>query len=209
MNETARAFIEAALEAGALRFGRFTLKSGRSSPYFFNLGAFDSGERLRRLAGWYADALQAAALPFDMLFGPAYKGIPLVAATAVILAGRGHSVPFAFNRKEVKDHGEGGGLIGAPLFGRVLILDDVLTLGTSVRESVALIRGAGATPCGVLVALDRCEADAEYGSARGRLEAECGLPVRFLAALDDVAAYLETTGLDAAALAAIRAGSAF
>jgi orotate phosphoribosyltransferase len=151
-------FIDLALRRAALRFGRFTLKSGRESPYFFNAGLFSDGESAAVLGRCYAAAIVAAAVPFDMLFGPAYKGIPLATATAAALwSDHGHSVPYAYNRKEAKDHGEGGLLVGAALKGRVLIVDDVITAGTAVRESLELIRAAGAQPVGVALALDRQE----------------------------------------------------
>ena len=151
-------FLALALRLGVLRFGRFTLKSGRESPYFFNAGLFDTGAAIAGLGRAYAATLVAARLPYDMLFGPAYKGIPLVTATAAALAEHhGRDVPYAFNRKEAKDHGEGGRIVGRPLAGRVLIVDDVITAGTAIRESIAMIRAAGATPAGVLLALDREE----------------------------------------------------
>ena len=158
MSNLRQDFIAFSVAAGVLRFGEFKTKAGRTSPYFFNAGLFNDGA----IAGAAGRILRANAprlrqLPFDMLFGPAYKGIPLVAAIAIALAGHGRNVPFAFNRKEAKDHGEGGSIVGAPLAGRVLIVDDVISAGTSVRESVELIRAAGATPCGVLIALDRME----------------------------------------------------
>src|SRR6185312_14997467 len=153
-----REFLDLALARNVLRFGEFTLKSGRISPYFFNAGLFDSGAALATLGRAYADAAVHAGLRFDMLFGPAYKGIVLAAVTATALAERhGRDVPFAYNRKEAKDHGEGGTLVGAPLRGRVLIVDDVITAGTAIRESLELIRASGATPAGVLIALDREE----------------------------------------------------
>src|SRR6476646_8891345 len=157
MQEYQRQFLESALARDALRFGEFTLKSGRVSPYFFNAGRFDSGAALAALGECYAAALAAAGTEFDMLFGPAYKGIPLATALACALAARGRDVPVAFNRKEAKEHGEGGRLIGAPLAGRVLIVDDVITAGTAIRESLQIIREAGATPCAVVIALDRQE----------------------------------------------------
>ena len=140
-----------------LRFGEFITKAGRKTPYFFNAGLFSDGASLRQLGGFYAKALLASGIDCDQLFGPAYKGITLAAATAIALAAKGHNVPFSFNRKEAKDHGEGGSIVGAPLAGRVVIVDDVITAGTSVRESVAMIRAAGAMPAGVLIALDRME----------------------------------------------------
>jgi orotate phosphoribosyltransferase len=182
-------FLALAIEREALRFGEFTLKSGRSSPYFFNAGRFDSGAALARLGACYAAALEAGGVACDMLFGPAYKGIPLATAAATALAARGRDLPLAFNRKEAKTHGEGGLLIGAPLAGRVLIVDDVITAGTAIRESVALIRGAGATPCGVLIALDRQERGQGERSATQEVTAEFGIPVIPVASLDDLLAY--------------------
>jgi len=157
-------FVKFSVEAGVLRFGEFKTKAGRMSPYFFNAGLFDDGAKLGRLAEFYARRLIDSRLPFDMLFGPAYKGIPLAAAVAVELARRGRNVPYAYNRKEAKDHGEGGTLVGAKVAGRVLIVDDVISAGTSVRESIALIREAGAQPCGVVIALDRQEKATENGA---------------------------------------------
>jgi orotate phosphoribosyltransferase len=182
-------FLARAIEREALRFGEFTPKSGRSSPYFFNAGRFDSGAALARLGACYAAALEAGGVACDMLFGPAYKGIPLATAAATALAARGRDLPLAFNRKEAKTHGEGGLLIGAPLAGRVLIVDDVITAGTAIRESVALIRGAGATPCGVLIALDRQERGQGERSAAQEVTAEFGIPVIPVASLDDLLAY--------------------
>ena len=150
-------FVEFALASQVLCFGEFTTKAGRLSPYFFNAGLFNDGAKLKRLGEFYAQAILASGLAFDMLFGPAYKGIPLAAATAIGLAGAGHNVPFAFNRKEAKDHGEGGTVVGAKLAGRVLIVDDVISAGTSVREALDLISAHGATPAGVVIALDRME----------------------------------------------------
>jgi orotate phosphoribosyltransferase len=185
-----RAFLDLALEREVLRFGTFTLKSGRESPYFFNMGRIDSGAALAGLGRAYAAALQRSGLAFDMLFGPAYKGIPLAAATAIALAdGYDRDVPFAYNRKEAKDHGEGGSLVGAPLAGRVLVVDDVITAGTAVRESLALIRAAGATPAGVLIALDRQERGAGSRSATQELVHEQDVPVVAIAGLEDLLAY--------------------
>ena len=152
-----QAFLDLALSNGVLRFGEFTLKSGRVSPYFFNLGLITRGAAMAQLGRLYAQALLASGLPFDMLFGPAYKGIPLVTSLAIALADMGHDLPYAYNRKEAKAHGEGGNLIGAPLAGRVLVVDDVLTAGTAVRESIGFIKAAGARPAGVVLALDRQE----------------------------------------------------
>ena len=184
-------FIEFALGCKVLRFGEFTTKAGRLSPYFFNAGLFNDGQSLGQLAGFYAKAAEAGGIDFDMLFGPAYKGIPLVAAVAVALAQRGRNFPFAFNRKEAKDHGEGGSIVGAPLAGRVLILDDVISAGTSVRESVNLIRAAGATPAGVLIALDRQERGQGDLSAVEEVQRDHGIPVVAVASLRDLMAYLE------------------
>ncbi len=183
-------FIEYAVACGVLRFGSFTLKSGRTSPYFFNTGLFDTGARLGRLGEFYARALIHRGLRADVLYGPAYKGIPLVCTTAIALARQtGEEVPFAFNRKEAKDHGEGGSLVGAPLKGRVLIVDDVMTAGTAVRESLALIRAAGAEPAGVLIALDRQERGQGERSAAQEVTADYGIPVIAITRLDDVLAY--------------------
>lgn len=185
-----RDFIELALSRDVLRFGDFTLKSGRQSPYFFNLGRIDSGAALARLGEAYAAALVRAQLPADMLFGPAYKGIALAAATAIALATHhGRDLPWAYNRKEAKDHGEGGVLVGAPLKGRVLIVDDVMTAGTAVRESLALIRAHGATPAGVLIALDRQERGQGELSASQEVAREHGIPVIAITGLDEVLAY--------------------
>jgi len=184
-----RRFLDLALERSVLRFGEFTLKSGRISPYFFNAGRFDSGAALRALGACYVEALSVAGLHFDMLFGPAYKGIPLATAVAVALAASGRDVPLAFNRKEAKQHGEGGRLIGAPLHGRVLIVDDVITAGTAVRESIEIIREGGGEPCGVLIALDRQERGQGERSAAQEVSAELGLPVIAVAGLNDLLAY--------------------
>jgi len=184
-------FIEFALGCKVLRFGEFTTKAGRLSPYFFNAGLFNDGQSLARLAEFYAKAVEAGGVHFDMLFGPAYKGIPLVAAISMALAQRGRNFPFAFNRKEVKDHGEGGNIVGAPLAGRVLIVDDVISAGTSVRESVELIRAAGATPAGVLIALDRQERGLGELSAVQEVQRDYGIPVIAVAGLGDLMAYLE------------------
>ena len=206
-------FIRFALDAGVLRFGSFRTKAGRDSPYFFNAGLFDDGARLGALAGFYARRLLRAErdgeCAFDMLFGPAYKGITLASSTAVALAHAGRNVPFAFNRKEAKDHGEGGTLIGAPLAGRVVIVDDVISAGTSVRESVELIRAQGATPAAVLIALDRQErggtADAPTAtSATQEVARLYGIPVLSIAALEDLLGFLEAGAADAAPHAAHR-----
>ncbi|HET8897327.1 MAG TPA: orotate phosphoribosyltransferase [Rhodanobacteraceae bacterium] len=184
-----RDFLELCLDRGVLRFGEFTLKSGRVSPYFFNMGRIDSGAALARLGAAYAATLTESGLPFDMLFGPAYKGIALAAATAMSLANRdGRDVPWAYNRKEAKAHGEGGVLVGAPLAGRVLIVDDVITAGTATREALALIRAAGATPAGVLVALDRAERGEGAHSAADEIRVEQGVPVIAIAGFDELLA---------------------
>ncbi len=192
----AQAFVQFAVESGVLRFGEFKTKAGRLSPYFFNAGLFDDGAKLGRLAGFYARALIDSGLAFDMLFGPAYKGIPLAAAVAIELARLGHNVPFAYNRKEAKDHGEGGTLVGAPVRGRVLVIDDVISAGTSVRESIALITAAGATPCGVAIALDRQEKAVEAGadvpwSAVQYVRDQLKLDIVAIATLQDLLQYLQ------------------
>jgi orotate phosphoribosyltransferase len=188
-------FIEYALSCGVLKFGNFTLKSGRSSPYFFNTGLFDSGARLARLGEFYAQALTDHGINADVLYGPAYKGIPLVSATAIALSKlTGKEIPFAFNRKEAKDHGEGGVLVGAPLTGNVLIIDDVITAGTSVRESVAIIREAGAHPCGVLISLDRQERGQGAVSAIDEVRERYALEVFSIITLSDIVTYLKAAG---------------
>ena len=192
MQEFQREFIDYAIACGVLRFGEFTLKSGRKSPYFFNTGLFNTGARLGRLGEFYAKAVLHGEIAADVLYGPAYKGIPLVCATSIALARMsGKEIPFAFNRKEAKDHGEGGQLVGASLQGSVLILDDVITAGTSVRESVDLIRAAGARPCGVLIALDRQEKGRGEISAIQEIADRFGLPVYAIIALADIIQYLE------------------
>ena len=185
-----RDFIALACRKGVLRFGAFVTKAGRNSPYFFNAGLFDDGASFRELCGYYARTIRAAGIACDMLFGPAYKGIPLVAAIAIALAQRGQNFPFAFNRKEAKDHGEGGNIVGAPLQGRVLIVDDVISAGTSVRESVELIRAAGATPAGVLIALDRQERGQGELSAVQEVQRDYGIPVIAVAGLKDLMTFL-------------------
>ena len=194
----ARDFVAFAVQAGVLRFGEFKTKAGRMSPYFFNAGLFDDGAKLGRLAEFYARRLIASGIVFDMLFGPAYKGITLAAAVAIELARLGHNKPYAYNRKEAKDHGEGGTLVGAPVQGRVLIIDDVISAGTSVRESIALIRAAGATPAGVAIALDRQEKASENGvdaphSAVQFVQSELHMPVAPIATLADLLDYLGST----------------
>lgn len=191
----AQDFVAFAVRAGVLRFGEFKTKAGRLSPYFFNAGLFDDGAKLGRLAEFYARRLIASGLEFDMLFGPAYKGITLAAAVSIELARLGRNVPYAYNRKEAKDHGEGGTLVGAPVKGRVLIIDDVISAGTSVRESITMIQAAGATPCGVAIALDRQErAGNEHEiaqiSAVQYVERELGLKIAAIATLADLLQYL-------------------
>jgi orotate phosphoribosyltransferase len=193
--QLAQDFVAFAVESGVLRFGEFKTKAGRMSPYFFNAGLFDDGAKLGRLAQFYARALLHSGVEFDMIFGPAYKGIPLGAAVAVELARLGRNVPFAYNRKEAKDHGEGGTLVGAPLKGRVLIVDDVMSAGTAARESIALIRSAGATPHAVVIALDRQEKATENGadvnhSAVQYVQRQLGLHVCAIAKLSDLLQYL-------------------
>ncbi|HXZ49955.1 MAG TPA: orotate phosphoribosyltransferase [Usitatibacter sp.] len=185
-----REFVDFAIRAGALRFGEFRTKAGRLSPYFFNAGLFCDGERLGELARFYARAALASGIAFDVLFGPAYKGITLASATAVALAGLGHNVPFCFNRKEAKDHGEGGSVVGAPLAGRVLIVDDVITEGASKREAIEIIRAARATPAGVLIALDRQERGQGELSAAQEVRRDFGVPVTAIATLEDILATL-------------------
>lgn len=195
-----REFIEFAIEQGVLKFGEFTLKSGRVSPYFFNAGLFRSGAALARLGRFYAHAIEASGLEFDVLFGPAYKGIPLAASTAVAMADHhGRDLPFAFNRKEAKDHGEGGNIVGAELAGRILIIDDVITAGTAIREVMALIDAAGAKAAGVMIALDRQERgqaldETASQSAIQEVETRYGMPVVSIVTLDMVLAYLEEQG---------------
>ncbi len=193
----AQEFVRFAVEAGVLRFGEFRTKAGRLSPYFFNAGLFDDGAKLGRLARFYAQRLIDSGLEFEMLFGPAYKGITLAAAVAIELARLGHNKPFAYNRKEAKDHGEGGTLVGAPVAGRVLIVDDVISAGTSVRESIAMISAAGGTPCGVAIALDRQEKATEGGadapwSAVQFVTRQLGLRVVAVATLGDLTEYLRS-----------------
>lgn len=201
--DMAQEFVQFAVESGVLRFGEFKTKAGRMSPYFFNAGLFDDGAKLGRLAQFYARQLlaeeQRSGLAFDMIFGPAYKGIPLAATVAVELARLGRNLPFAYNRKEAKDHGEGGTLVGAPLKGRVLIIDDVMSAGTAARESIAIIKAAGATPHAVAIALDRQEKATENGvdvsySAVQYVSRQLGLQVCAIARLTDLLQYLATQG---------------
>ena len=194
----AQQFVAFAVDCGVLRFGDFITKAGRQSPYFFNAGLFNDGAMLGKLAQFYAQRIVASGIECDMLFGPAYKGIPLVAAVAIELARMGRNLPFAYNRKEAKDHGEGGSLVGAPLQGRVLIVDDVMSAGTAVRESIALIRAANATPAAVAVALDRQEKATENGqdvpySAVQYVRTQLGMQVCAIATLDDLLGYLSAS----------------
>jgi len=200
----AQEFVQFSLDCGVLKFGEFKTKAGRMSPYFFNAGLFDDGAKLGRLASFYAQRLVGSGIAFDMIFGPAYKGIPLGAAVSIELARLGRNVPFAYNRKEAKDHGEGGSLVGAPLKGNVLIIDDVMSAGTAARESIALIKTAGATPHAVAIALDRQEMATEVKpdgatqdvpySAVQYVREQVGLQVCAIATLDDLLAYLENQG---------------
>ena len=191
MNNYRQDFIRFAVAQNVLRFGEFQTKAGRLSPYFFNSGLFQDGAALSELSKFYAQAILASGIEFDMIFGPAYKGIPLVAGTSIALAERQRNVPYCFNRKEAKDHGEGGNTVGAKLQGRVLIIDDVISAGTSVRESIELIRAEGATPCGVVIALDRMERGQGDLSAVQEVKRDFGLPVISIAALDDLLDYLQ------------------
>ncbi|EFQ82103.1 orotate phosphoribosyltransferase [Aeromicrobium marinum DSM 15272] len=195
MQDYQHEFVEFALDLGVLRFGEFTLKSGRTSPYFFNAGGFDSGAALAGLGRFYADAIVDVAPEFDVLMGPAYKGIPIAAAAAVQLAERhGRDVPWCFNRKEAKDHGEGGTIVGAPLSGRVLVVDDVITAGTAIREVVDIVGAAGATVAGVVVAVDRAERGRGELSAVGEVERDLGFGVSAIVSVDQIIAHLEHTG---------------
>lgn len=206
MNDYRHELIRLAVEVEALKFGDFTLKSGRESPYFFNAGAFHTGASLARLGRFYADALVDSALEFDMLFGPAYKGIPLACATAMALADRhGRDVPWAFDRKEAKAHGERGRTVGAGIRGRVVVVDDVISAGTAAREALATVRASGAEPAGVLIALDRQERGAGARSATAELAAEEGVPVIAIARLDDLVAWLDGGNGDSATGRAMRA----
>ncbi|MDC9724310.1 MAG: orotate phosphoribosyltransferase [Gammaproteobacteria bacterium] len=199
-------FIEFALETGVLRFGSFTLKSGRVSPYFFNSGLFNTGKSLARLGRFYAQAISESDLDYDVLFGPAYKGIPLASTTVVALADQHQrDVPYVFNRKEKKDHGEGGQLVGADLNGKVLIIDDVISAGTSVRESVTIINAESATPAGVIIALDRQERGQDSRSAIQEVEAEHNIPVVSIICLNDLLSYLQNNPQLAEHLPAVEA----
>jgi orotate phosphoribosyltransferase len=197
-------FLAFALLRGVLRFGQFVTKAGRNTPYFFNAGFFNDGDSLRRLGRYYAEAYLASGVVCDQLFGPAYKGITLAAAAAIALAEKGHNLPYNFNRKEAKDHGEGGVIVGAPLQGRVLIVDDVITDGGAKREAIELIRAEGATPAGVLIAFDRMERGRGERSAVQELAHEFGLPVIAIATLEDLLAFLAVRPELAAAAGAVR-----
>jgi len=206
MKQYQQDFIEFALETGVLRFGSFTLKSGRISPYFFNSGLFNTGASLARLGRFYAQAITESNLDYDVLFGPAYKGIPLASTTVVALADQHQrDVPYVFNRKEKKDHGEGGQLVGADLNGKVLIIDDVISAGTSVRESVTIIKAENAAPTGVIIALDRQERGQDSRSAIQEVEAEHHIPVVSIICLDDLLSYLQNNAELAEHLPAVEA----
>jgi len=195
MSDFRQEFIEFAISHNVLRFGEFKTKAGRLSPYFFNAGLFNDGDSLRKIGQFYAKAILAAQLPFDMLFGPAYKGIPLVSAVSISLSEIGSNYPFCFNRKEAKDHGEGGSIVGLPLSGRVLIVDDVISAGVSVRETVDLIRASDAIPCGVIIALDRMERGSEGLSAAQEVRQIYGIPVVSIINLDNLMNYLQGIGM--------------
>ena len=205
MQDYQHEFLDFALEAGVLRFGKFTLKSGRISPYFFNAGLFNTGSALSRLGRAYAQAIVDSGIEFDVLYGPAYKGIPLAAVTAAaVYEQHGIDIPYTFNRKEAKDHGEGGSIVGHPLQGRILIIDDVITAGTAIRESMDIIEAQGAQPAGVVIALDRQEKGKGERSAIQEVEADYGIPVAAIVRLENLVDYLEQ-GNDAQALEKIRA----
>jgi orotate phosphoribosyltransferase len=197
-------FIRFAIQQNVLCFGEYQTKAGRLSPYFFNAGLFNDGAALRSLSQFYAQAILASEVRFDILFGPAYKGIPLVAGTAIALAEQGNNVPYCYNRKEAKDHGEGGTTVGAKLQGRVLIIDDVISAGTSVRESIELIRSAGARPCGVVIALDRLERGQGDLSAAQEVQRNFDIPVISIATLDDLLGYLRAENSMVQNLAAVQ-----
>jgi orotate phosphoribosyltransferase len=195
MSSYSQEFLKFAIEQNVLKFGHFTLKSGRQSPYFFNAGLFNSGKSLAALATFYAQAIQASGLEYDLLFGPAYKGISLAATTSMALFQQyQRDIPFCFNRKEIKDHGEGGVLVGAPLKGKVLLIDDVITAGTAIRESIALIRKHGAEPVGVVVALDRQERGLHHLSAIQELEQQENIKIISISNLSEMMEYLKTQG---------------
>lgn len=192
MNDFRHDFLQFSINQKVLRFGEFKTKAGRMSPYFFNAGLFADGLALKQLGEFYAKAILAAGIEFDVLFGPAYKGIPLAATTAIALANAAKNTPYSFNRKEAKDHGEGGTIVGAPLQGRVLIIDDVISAGTSVRESVEIIRAHGATPAGVIIAIDRMERGTGALSAVQEVQQQYQIPVFAIANLDDLLTYLQS-----------------
>lgn len=194
MSDLSQEFIAFSVKKQVLKFGEFKTKAGRLSPYFFNAGLFNDGESLLKLGEFYASSIQASLIQFDMLFGPAYKGIPLVAAISIAFAKNGHNYPYAYNRKEAKDHGEGGTLVGAPLTGNVLIIDDVISAGTSVRESVEIIAQSGANPCGVAIALDRQEKGSGQLSAVQEVETLHHIPVCSIANLADLLKYVHHHG---------------
>jgi orotate phosphoribosyltransferase len=210
MSDFRQEFIRFAIQQEVLCFGEFKTKAGRLSPYFFNAGLFNDGASLKQLTQFYAQAILFSKIPFDMLYGPAYKGIPLAAGTAIALADKSRNVPYCFNRKEAKDHGEGGNTVGAKLQGRVLIIDDVISAGTSVRESITLIRAAGATPCGVVIALDRMELGQQTQqngnelSAAQEVERNYGIPVVAIATLNDLLGYLQANPAMAQNLQAVQ-----
>lgn len=192
MQNFKQAFLEFLIQQGVLQFGEFTLKSGRKSPYFFNAGLFNTGQGVGKLGRFYAQAIVEADLKFDVLFGPAYKGITLAVATAIALAEQhGKNIPFVYSRKEAKSYGEGGSIVGGPLRGRVLIIDDVITAGTAVKSSVQLIRAAGAEPAGVFISLDRQERGSGVESAIDEVQNHIGIPVHYIAKLDDLLLYME------------------
>jgi len=214
LSKLSQEFIEFSVNAGVLRFGEFITKAGRTSPYFFNAGLFNDGATLGKLADFYAQTLLDSGIEFDMLFGPAYKGITLAAATSIALAQKGRNVPFAYNRKEAKDHGEGGTMVGAKLQGRVVIIDDVISAGTSVRESVEMIRAAGATPCAVMIALDRMERSGKdgalsEGSAVQEVTKTYGMPVVSIGNLKDLFEYIFGAGADSELAKNKDAGAAY
>jgi orotate phosphoribosyltransferase len=198
-------FIQFSVEKNVLRFGEFETKAGRLSPYFFNAGLFNDGLSLKELTQFYAQAILASGIEFDMLFGPAYKGISLAAGTSIALADQGRSVPYCYNRKEVKDHGEGGTIVGAALSGKVLIIDDVISAGTSVRESIEIIRASNAEPCGVIIALDRMERGNSDLSASQEVQLSFNIPVLSIATLEDLLGYLQHSGQMVENLAAVQA----
>lgn len=205
MQDYQREFLDFSIDVGVLRFGEFTLKSGRISPYFFNSGLFNTGSSLARLGRYYAQAVIDSGIEFDMIYGPAYKGIPLAAALSIALADQHQrDLPYAFNRKEAKDHGEGGTIVGAPLAGRVLIIDDVISAGTSVRESVDIIKASGATPAGVVIALDRQERGTGETSAIQEVERDYALKVASIVQLSNLVEFLDSSADSAAQLTAIQ-----